>query len=80
VCYRVLSLAITRTGFGTANFEEKPRESIQGNGSLAGAFCGMNAIEIARQLNRDAFMVSRLCASYEAVRDLKTEKKNRRRD
>jgi len=33
----------------------------------------MKAIEIARQLNRDASMVSRLCASYEAVRDPKTE-------
>jgi hypothetical protein len=35
----------------------------------------MNTIEIARRLNRDASMVSRLCATYEAVRDLKTEKK-----
>jgi hypothetical protein len=35
----------------------------------------MNTIDIARQLNRDASMISRLCASYEAVRDLKTEKK-----
>jgi hypothetical protein len=35
----------------------------------------MKAIEIARQLNRDASMVSRLCANYEADRDLKTEKK-----
>jgi hypothetical protein len=35
----------------------------------------MKAIEIARQLNRDASMVSRLCASYEGVRDIKTEKK-----
>jgi hypothetical protein len=35
----------------------------------------MKAIEIAHQLNRDASMVSRLCASYEAVRDLKIETK-----
>jgi hypothetical protein len=28
-----------------------------------------------RQLNREPFMVSRLCAGYERVRDLKTEKK-----
>jgi hypothetical protein len=35
----------------------------------------MKAIEIARQLNRDPFMVSRLCASYEVGRDLGTEKK-----
>jgi hypothetical protein len=41
-------------GLGTANFEEKPRESIQGNGSLVGTCCGMKAIEIARHLNRDA--------------------------
>jgi hypothetical protein len=30
----------------------------------------MKAVEIARQLNRDASLVSRLCAAYEAVRDL----------
>jgi hypothetical protein len=30
----------------------------------------MKAVEIARQLNRDASVVSRLCATYEAVRDL----------
>ena len=29
----------------------------------------------SHQLNRDASMVSRLCASYEAVRDLKIETK-----
>jgi hypothetical protein len=32
-------------------------------------------IEIARQLNRDASMVSRLCADYEQARDTSTEKK-----
>jgi len=31
------------------------------------------AIEIARRLQRDPSMISRLCANYEAVRDLKTE-------
>jgi hypothetical protein len=35
----------------------------------------MKAIEIARRLNRDTSMVSRLCASYEGARDSKTEKK-----
>jgi hypothetical protein len=35
----------------------------------------MKAIEIAHQLNRDASMVSRLCASYEADRDIKIETK-----
>jgi hypothetical protein len=35
----------------------------------------MKATEIALQLNRDAFMVSRLCASYEGARDPKIEKK-----
>jgi hypothetical protein len=35
----------------------------------------MKAIEIARQLNRDPSMVSRLCATYECDRDPKTEKK-----
>jgi hypothetical protein len=33
----------------------------------------MKAIEIARRLNRDASMVSRLCAEYEAVRTPQTE-------
>jgi hypothetical protein len=32
-------------------------------------------MEIGRQLNRDASMVSWLFASYEAVRGIKTEKK-----
>ena len=41
---------------------------------LARQWCAMNTIEIAHRLNRDPSMVSRLCASYEAVRDLKTEK------
>ena len=35
----------------------------------------MKAIEIARQFHHDSSMVSRLCASYEAGRDLKIEKK-----
>lgn len=42
---------------------------------LAREWCGMKAIEIARRLHRDASMVSRLSASYEADRDAKTEKK-----
>jgi hypothetical protein len=33
----------------------------------------MKAIAVARWLHRDASMVSRLCAKYEAVRDLKRE-------
>jgi hypothetical protein len=35
----------------------------------------MEAIEIARQLNRDASMISQFRVNYEAVRDPKTEKK-----
>lgn len=50
----------------------KPRAQLA---YLARAWCGMKAIEIARRLNRDASMVSRLCASYEGARDPKTEKK-----
>jgi putative transposase len=42
---------------------------------LARDWCGMKAIEIAQRLNRDASMVSRLCAEYEAVRNPKTEEK-----
>jgi hypothetical protein len=40
---------------------------------LARQRCAMNTIEIARRLKRDPPMMSRLCANYEAVRDLKTE-------
>jgi hypothetical protein len=39
------------------------------------AWCRMKATEIARRLKRDPSMVRRLCASYEAVRDVRTEKK-----
>jgi len=35
----------------------------------------MKAIEIGRRLNRDASMVSRLCAEYEMVRNSKSEAK-----
>jgi len=42
---------------------------------LACQWCAMKATEIARQLHRDASMVSRLCASYEAIRDPRTERK-----
>jgi hypothetical protein len=45
------------------------------SGYLARSWCGMKAIEIARQLNRDSSMVSRFCANYEAFRDSKAEKK-----
>jgi len=40
---------------------------------LAREWCGMKAIEIARRLNRDASMVSRMCAEYETARNPKTE-------
>ena len=41
---------------------------------LARECCSMKAIEIARRLHRDASMISRLCAKYEAGRDPRTEK------
>ena len=50
----------------------KPRAQLA---YLAREWCGMKTIEIARRLHRDASMVSRLCAEYEAVRNLKTEEK-----
>jgi hypothetical protein len=50
----------------------KPRAQLA---YLAREGCGMKTIEIARRLHRDASMVSRLCAEYEAVRNLKTEEK-----
>ena len=40
---------------------------------LAREWCGIKTIEIARRLNRDASMVSRLCAAYEAARTPQTE-------
>jgi hypothetical protein len=42
---------------------------------LARTWCAMKAVVIARQLNRDPSMVSRLCASYEEFEISKTEKK-----
>ena len=48
----------------------KPRAQLA---YLAREWCGMKAIEIAHRLNRDASMVSRLCAEYEAVRTPQTE-------
>ena len=42
---------------------------------LAREWCGMKAVEIARRLNRDASLVSRLCADYEAVRNSEIEQK-----
>jgi putative transposase len=50
----------------------KPRRQLA---YLSRVWCRMKATEIARRLKRDASMVSRLCASYEADRDLVTEKK-----
>jgi hypothetical protein len=41
---------------------------------LSRAWCRMKATEIVRRLKRDPSMVSRLCANYEADRDLRTEK------
>jgi REP element-mobilizing transposase RayT len=40
---------------------------------LARQWCAMKATEIAYWLHRDPSMVSRLCAEYDAVRDLRTE-------
>jgi hypothetical protein len=50
----------------------KPRAQLA---YLAREWCAMSTIEIARRVNRDTSMVSRLCATYEAIRDVKTEKK-----
>jgi chromosomal replication initiation ATPase DnaA len=60
------------TASGRQRAWAKPRAQLA---YLAREWCSMKAIEIARQLHRDASMVSRLCASYESGRDLKTEKK-----
>jgi hypothetical protein len=60
------------TGISRQRAWAKPRAQLA---YLARAWCGMKAIEIARQLNRDPSMVSRLCATYECDRDPKTEKK-----
>lgn len=50
----------------------KPRAQLA---YLAREWCSMKAVEIGRRLHRDASMVSRLSANYEADRDAKTEKK-----
>jgi REP element-mobilizing transposase RayT len=60
------------TAAGRQRAWAKPRAQLA---YLARDWCAMKAIEIARRLNRDASMVSRLCANYEAVRDRKTEEK-----
>ena len=60
------------TASGRQRAWAKPRAQLA---YLAREWCSMKAIEIARQLRRDPSMVSRLCASYEAGRDLKIEKK-----
>jgi hypothetical protein len=43
---------------------------------LAHSQFARKAIEIARQLNRDVFMVSRFRANFEAVRDPEAEKQS----
>ncbi len=60
------------TAAGRQRAWAKPRAQLA---YLAREWCAMKAIEVARWLNRDASMVSRLCANYEAARDSKTEKK-----
>jgi PEGA domain len=60
------------TAAGRQRTWAKPRAQLA---YLARDWCDMKAIEIARQLNRDPSMVTRLCASYEAVRDLRMERK-----
>lgn len=50
----------------------KPRAQLA---YLARQWCGMKAIDIALRLNRDASMVSRLCANYEGAPDAGAEKK-----
>jgi len=42
---------------------------------LAREWCAMKAIEIAHRIHRDPSMVSRLCATYHADRDLRMERK-----
>lgn len=59
------------TGAGRQRAWAKPRAQLA---YLAREWSSMKAIEIARRLRRDASMVSRLCASYEADRDARTEK------
>jgi len=59
------------TAAGRQRAWAKPRAQLA---YLARDWCAMKAIEIARRLHRDASMVSRLCANYEAARDAKTEK------
>ena len=60
------------TAAGRQRAWAKPRAQLA---CLAREWCGTKTIEIGRRLNRDPTMVSRLCASYEAARDARTEKK-----
>jgi len=60
------------TAAGRRRGWSKPRAQLA---YLARDWCGMKAVEIARQLHRDSSMISRLCAEYEAVRNLKPEEK-----
>ena len=60
------------TAAGRQRAWAKPRAQLA---YLARDWCDMKAVEIARRLHRDASMVSRLCADYEAHRDPKTEGK-----
>ena len=64
--YSVADLA----GAGRQRARAKPRAQLA---YLARAWSSMKATEITRRLHRDASMVSRLCASYEADRDARTE-------
>ena len=59
------------TAAGRQRAWAKPRAQLA---YLARVWCAMKAIEISRRLHRDASMVSRLCANYEAALDTKTEK------
>ncbi|MGH7826698.1 MAG: transposase [Candidatus Binatia bacterium] len=63
---------IDLTAAGRQRAWAKPRAQLA---YLARNWCGMRATEIARQINRDASMVSRLCAIYETDRNPKTERK-----
>jgi len=60
------------TAAGRQRAWSKPRAQLA---CLAREWCGTKTIDIGRRLNRDPTMVSRLCASYEAARDVRTEKK-----
>jgi putative transposase len=60
------------TAAGRQRAWTKPRAQLA---YLAREWCAMKAVEIAQRLHRDASMISRLCADYEAVPNPQTEKK-----